>query len=208
MMAGRVSVDRALLVGSVASLWVLLVSVAAHAASSSEGETVFPNGTLRSPWRVHTLFSVECHVYFDWQTVGIMHSFRKSGQPGPVTRLLSCTDEQLQGYRGLDLAPTHQVPSMSQHPVTGDWYTPSLPIQSLHYFFFPSLLSLLLQGYLESFLKGGNMFESFELVIWLSSFFLVWKFHNESISSAACDGIYVSSLLSYSCERKMYFFSL
>jgi hypothetical protein len=67
------------------------------------------------------LFSVECHVYFDWQTVGIMHSFRKSRQPGPVTRLLSCTDEQLEGYRGMDLAPTHKVPSMSQHPVTGDW---------------------------------------------------------------------------------------
>ncbi|CAN6449215.1 unnamed protein product [Victoria cruziana] len=76
----------------------------------------------RAPWRIHTLFSVECQDYFDWQTVGLMHSFRKSGQPGPITRLLSCTDEEMKGYRGMDLAPTFRVPSMSKHPKTGDWY--------------------------------------------------------------------------------------
>lgn len=75
----------------------------------------------RAPWRIHTLFSVECQDYFDWQTVGLMHSFRKSGQPGPITRLLSCTDEEMKGYRGMDLAPTFRVPSMSKHPKTGDW---------------------------------------------------------------------------------------
>nr|GMD49054.1 peptidyl serine alpha-galactosyltransferase [Ipomoea batatas] len=32
-----------------------------------------------APWRIHTLFSVECQNYFDWQTVGLMHSFRKAG---------------------------------------------------------------------------------------------------------------------------------
>jgi hypothetical protein len=77
--------------------------------------------TTNPPSRMHTLFSVECDVYFDWQTVGMMHSFRKSGQPGAITRLLSCTDQQLASYRGLHLAPSHLVPSMSQHPVTGDW---------------------------------------------------------------------------------------
>lgn len=116
-------------------LWSVLLAVACVARVAIGKEFPVPkwsNGTLKSPWRMHTLFSVECHVYFDWQTVGIMHSFRKSGQPGPVTRLLSCTDEQLQGYRGMDLAPTHEVPSMSQHPVTGDWYT--LYSVSLHFF--------------------------------------------------------------------------
>ncbi|KAG0593534.1 hypothetical protein M758_1G329500 [Ceratodon purpureus] len=109
---------------SVLSLWAL-ASVAFRVAVAKSIVKDFPDlsdGTLKSPWRMHTLFSVECHMYFDWQTVGIMHSFRKSGQPGPVTRLLSCTDEQLEGYRGMDLAPTVKVPSMSQHPVTGDWY--------------------------------------------------------------------------------------
>ncbi|XP_047960115.1 peptidyl serine alpha-galactosyltransferase-like [Salvia hispanica] len=75
-----------------------------------------------APYRVHTLFSVECQKYFDWQTVGLMHSFRKAGQPGPITRLLSCTEQERKNYKGMDLAPTFEVPSMSLHPKTGDWY--------------------------------------------------------------------------------------
>lgn len=75
-----------------------------------------------APWRMHTLFSVECQNYFDWQTVGLMHSFKKAQQPGPITRLLSCTDEEKQKYKGMHLAPTFEVPSMSRHPKTGDWY--------------------------------------------------------------------------------------
>uniref|UniRef100_A0A0R0JRZ1 Hydroxyproline O-arabinosyltransferase-like domain-containing protein n=1 Tax=Glycine max TaxID=3847 RepID=A0A0R0JRZ1_SOYBN len=72
--------------------------------------------------KIHTIFSTECTPYFDWQTVGLMHSFRRSGQPGNITRLLSCSDEDLRQYKGHDLAPTHYVPSMSRHPLTGDWY--------------------------------------------------------------------------------------
>lgn len=71
--------------------------------------------------RIHTLFSTECTSYFDWQTVGLMHSFKQSGQPGFITRLLSCSPEDLKTYRGMELAPTHIVPSMSRHPLTGDW---------------------------------------------------------------------------------------
>ncbi|GKD70927.1 hypothetical protein Tco_1325017, partial [Tanacetum coccineum] len=70
--------------------------------------------------KIHTLFSTECIPYFDWQTVGMMHSFKLSGQPGNITRLLSCTEEDLKKYKGHDLAPTHYVPSMSRHPLTGD----------------------------------------------------------------------------------------
>lgn len=72
--------------------------------------------------KIHTVFSTECSTYFDWQTVGLVHSFHLSGQPGNITRLLSCTDEDLKQYKGHDLAPTHYVPSMSRHPLTGDWY--------------------------------------------------------------------------------------
>lgn len=75
-----------------------------------------------APYRIHTLFSVECQNYFDWQTVGLMQSFKKAQQPGPITRLLSCTDEEKKNYRGMHLAPTLEVPSMSRHPKTGDWY--------------------------------------------------------------------------------------
>lgn len=75
----------------------------------------------QAPWRIHTLFSVECQNYFDWQTVGLMQSFRKAQQPGPITRLLSCTDKEKMNYKGMNLAPTLEVPSMSKHPRTGDW---------------------------------------------------------------------------------------
>ncbi|KEH17101.1 hypothetical protein MtrunA17_Chr7g0228921 [Medicago truncatula] len=87
------------------------------------GHAVFTvESAYKAPWRIHTLFSVECGNYFDWQTVGLMHSFRKVKQPGHITRLLSCTDEQKKSYRGMHLAPTFEVPSMSIHPVTGDRY--------------------------------------------------------------------------------------
>lgn len=79
-----------------------------------------PAKTLLDP-RIHTLFSAECTSFFDWQTVGLMHSFKQSQQPGLITRLLSCTDENLKTYKGMNLAPTHVVPSMSLHPLTGDW---------------------------------------------------------------------------------------
>ncbi|XP_044503910.1 peptidyl serine alpha-galactosyltransferase-like [Mangifera indica] len=85
-------------------------------------EFVIGSYKQEAPYRIHTLFSVECQNYFDWQTVGLMHSFKKSGQPGPITRLLSCTDEEKKNYRGMHLAPTLEVPSMSRHPKTGDWY--------------------------------------------------------------------------------------
>jgi len=79
-------------------------------------------GARKSPsGRIHTLFSVECQNYFDWQTVGLMNSYRKAKQPGPITRLLSCTDEEKKKYKGMHLAPTFEVPSMSRHPRTGDW---------------------------------------------------------------------------------------
>lgn len=79
-------------------------------------------GIGEAPWRIHTLFSTECQNYFDWQTVGLMHSFKKARHPGPITRLLSCTEEQKKEYEGMSLAPTMEVPSMSRHPKTGDWY--------------------------------------------------------------------------------------
>lgn len=103
-------------------LRVLLLAAAVVAGLSISGgaEEAVVVGT--APYRVHTLFSVECQNYFDWQTVGLMQSFRKARQPGPITRLLSCTEQEKKKYKGMDLAPTFEVPSMSMHPKTGDWY--------------------------------------------------------------------------------------
>lgn len=104
--------------GSLMAKLLILVVILSLATIGSGHDLVVG----QAPWRVHTLFSTECNNYFDWQTVGLMHSYRKSGQPGPITRLLSCTEEEKQRYRGFDLAPTMEVPSMSKHPRTGDWY--------------------------------------------------------------------------------------
>ncbi|XP_022154175.1 peptidyl serine alpha-galactosyltransferase [Momordica charantia] len=100
----------------------LLVFVAISLVGFVAGNGRSNNTGTAAPWRIHTLFSVECQNYFDWQTVGLMNSFKKSQQPGPITRLLSCTDEEKKNYRGMNLAPTFEVPSMSRHPKTGDWY--------------------------------------------------------------------------------------
>ena len=92
-----------------------------NGSSISETHRKGGKNTASNPPKLHTLFSVECNDYFDWQTIGLMNSYWKSGHPGPITRLLSCTHEDLKKYRGMDLAPTHVVPSMSHHPKTGDW---------------------------------------------------------------------------------------
>ncbi|PIN07026.1 hypothetical protein CDL12_20419 [Handroanthus impetiginosus] len=99
----------------------LAAAVVVVAGLSMSGGGAQESG-LEAPYRIHTLFSVECQNYFDWQTVGLMHSYRKARQPGPITRLLSCTEEEKKGYKGMDLAPTLEVPSMSRNPKTGDWY--------------------------------------------------------------------------------------
>jgi hypothetical protein len=41
--------------------------------------------------------------------MGMVYSHRKSGQPGKITRLISCTDEQWAAYPDKDLVPTHRV---------------------------------------------------------------------------------------------------
>uniref|UniRef100_A0A1D1Y8I1 Vertnin n=1 Tax=Anthurium amnicola TaxID=1678845 RepID=A0A1D1Y8I1_9ARAE len=103
-----------------AAVLLLAAAVAAVMAALAAEEVGGLAGKKGS--RIHTLFSTECQDYFDWQTVGLVHSFRKARQPGPLTRLLSCTDEERRRYHGMGLAPTMEVPSMSRHPRTGDWY--------------------------------------------------------------------------------------
>ena len=58
---------------------------------------------------VHTVFTTECGTYFTWQALGMVYSHKKSGQPGKITRLMSCTDEQWEAYPDKDLVPTHRV---------------------------------------------------------------------------------------------------
>ena len=58
---------------------------------------------------IHTVFTAECGTYFVWQTLGLVHSHRLAGQPGPITRLLSCTDEEWDDNPYKNIVPTFRV---------------------------------------------------------------------------------------------------
>lgn len=51
----------------------------------------------------------------DWDC-SLFCSFKRAKQPGKLTRLLSCTEDQLETYKGLDLVTTHVVPSLTLDP--------------------------------------------------------------------------------------------
>ena len=53
-----------------------------------------------SPAHLHVVFSAECIPAFDWQSAGLFYSFNRTRQPGKITRLLACSDEQLASYPG------------------------------------------------------------------------------------------------------------
>ena len=57
---------------------------------------------------LHVVFSAECIPAFDWQSVGLFYSFNRTLQPGKITRLLACSDEQLATYpqTNMDIGPT------------------------------------------------------------------------------------------------------
>jgi hypothetical protein len=57
----------------------------------------------------------------------MFYSHRKSGQPGPITRIMCCTPEEYAKLPAadLELVPTHVAPSYTRHPRNGDIYSVS-----------------------------------------------------------------------------------
>jgi hypothetical protein len=58
-----------------------------------------------------------------------VYSFKKSGQPGKVTRVMCCTPEEKEKYLSerkemLELMDTHIAPSFTVHPRTKDMCAP------------------------------------------------------------------------------------
>ena len=53
-----------------------------------------------------------------------LRSWRRAGQPGPLTRLLSCAPESLQGYHASDAVRTVVVPSFRYNIAIEDNYGP------------------------------------------------------------------------------------
>jgi NET1-associated nuclear protein 1 (U3 small nucleolar RNA-associated protein 17) len=56
--------------------------------------------------------------------VSLVYSARKAGFKGPITRLLTCSDENLQNYKNVDIVPTHVTPSFTFNPHNNDAYLP------------------------------------------------------------------------------------
>lgn len=73
---------------------------------------------------VHVVFLTDCTSYSDWQTLGMVYSWRESGQPGPLTKVMCCTKEEAAAYKKdmLGVVKTHVAPSFAVHPRTGDAY--------------------------------------------------------------------------------------
>ena len=77
---------------------------------------------------IHVVISTECfNSYFVYQALAMKYTFDKVGQPGKITRVVSCDeDEAKEKLTDEDLAimDTLVVPNWKQHPTTGDHYQP------------------------------------------------------------------------------------
>mmetsp|Transcript_22555 Transcript_22555/g.27660 ORF Transcript_22555/g.27660 Transcript_22555/m.27660 type:complete len:519 (-) Transcript_22555:36-1592(-) len=60
----------------------------------------------RKPGSVHVIFGATCSNSMDWKSIAVFHSFRTAGWTDNITRLIACTEEQLQTYKGMDIGPT------------------------------------------------------------------------------------------------------
>lgn len=76
------------------------------------------------PTPVRVLFLTDCTMYSNWQALGMQFSFKMSGQPGLVTRVSCCTDEERKTYdEGLKKSvETWIAPSMAINPHNQDHY--------------------------------------------------------------------------------------
>lgn len=73
---------------------------------------------------VHVAFLTDCTMYSNWQSIGMIWSFKMSGQPGTVSRVMCCSEEEKKTYDPtlLKEVETWVAPSFTVHPVTGDHY--------------------------------------------------------------------------------------
>ena len=56
----------------------------------------FTSGTALTPVRV--AFLTDCTMYSDWMSLGMIYSFKMSGQPGKLTKVMCCTPEEKARY--------------------------------------------------------------------------------------------------------------
>ena len=54
------------------------------------------SGAPLTPVRV--AFLTDCTMYSDWMSLGMIYSFKMSGQPGKLTKVMCCTPEEKAKY--------------------------------------------------------------------------------------------------------------
>lgn len=85
---------------------------------------------------VHIITNTECKKYFSFQSLALLHSIKKVGQPGNFTRLVSCSQENLEKFSREDLEtiPSHVAPQAFHNLKTGDRYLPyNKPMSIMHW---------------------------------------------------------------------------
>ena len=104
---------------------LLLLLLAVLSASSSDNHSNHSNhANHANHLSIHVAFPTECGLYFVWQSIGMVYSHGKIRQPGPLTRIVSCTPEEWEAMppEARDFVPTHVAPNYAVHPRTGDRY--------------------------------------------------------------------------------------
>lgn len=86
-------------------------------------QLVFLGVVEAQPGAVHTVFNVDCGNQFGFQTLALLHSLKTAGQPGPVTRVMSCTPEEVDDMdeETMGLVQTYITPSFAVNEETGEW---------------------------------------------------------------------------------------
>lgn len=86
-------------------------------------------GPTQNNKMIHTVFTVDDSAYLRWQADLLAYTFRKVGQPGPLTRVWAGHGTP-PPFDGL----TYQTPPYTVHPLTGDHHPPyNLVMPLLHW---------------------------------------------------------------------------
>lgn len=127
----------------VAALSATLLAVTALLLLTATGESadreVSPvSGSLSrgSGSRLHVVFSTECSIYNDWQSVVLVDSHLRSGFPGRISRIVSCDDSFYELPRSNhERFRVFWAPDYDPWRKTGDSYAPrNRPHALLHLF--------------------------------------------------------------------------
>ncbi|PSC76158.1 peptidyl serine alpha-galactosyltransferase [Micractinium conductrix] len=101
---------------------MLLLALASGAAAAGSGNSAAAAGGTPMPGGMVTVFAAECNAYMDWQSITVVYTHRKAGVPGPIYRILTCSEEHLKTYRNVDIVPTHVSPSWTHNERNNDNY--------------------------------------------------------------------------------------